>query len=97
MTSANSLEFCGWVPSRGGDVDSRSFLEIETLTTTFDLDDEDRASSRLFERVNLLHTHLFRDRPIDPENRARQLRLNVVHLTLELTEDKGFLVGVFRQ
>ena len=78
---------CG-IPRGCSNIDTCRLLEIETLTTTLDLDDENSSRCSLFETLNLPDALLLGYRTINSEHGTVKLRLNVVHLTPKLTENE---------
>src|SRR6056300_415298 len=92
----NGLEFCRRIPRRCCDIDPCRFLEIETLTTTLDLDDEDSSMCSLLETLNLFDALLLGYGTINSKRgtERRKLLLDVVHLTPKLAENEGLFIGM---
>ena len=94
MRATDCLKLSRRVPSWGHDVDSGGLLNVETLTTRLNLDDEDRPRWCPLEIGQLGAPVLLGDGSIYPECRAFQLTLDVVHFTHKLTENQSLLLGV---
>ena len=94
MRPTDCLKLSRGVPSWSHDVDPGGLLNVETLTTRLNLDDEDRARWRLLELSQLGSSVLLGDGPIYPECGTLQLTLDVVHLPHKLTENESLLLGV---
>jgi len=58
VTPPNRLEFGGWIPRGCCDVDPRRLLEVETLSTTLNLNDEYRTWLSFLETLNLFNAFI---------------------------------------